>query len=235
MQFKKTTNLNDFLKEHNIEPKSLEPYILATTHPSYNRKEFDNYERLEFLGDAVLQFLSSIFMYKAYPNLTQGPLTRLRSQAVGTDYLSHISKEIGLVDILRTGPGKMRDAVTASPKVQADIFESMVGAIYIDQGLQKTADFVYRYIKEQIIKLHDGDNKDPKGILQEYFQSMSKESITYNTIQLTQVDENNPHPLFQAQAIHDNVIYGVGTGNSKKEAETNAALDALNKLKDDII
>ncbi|WLP85363.1 ribonuclease III [Mycoplasma seminis] len=230
MKITKVNSLQEFFAQHQIEPNSLEPYILATTHPSFNRREFENYERLEFLGDAVLQFLSSSFMYKAYPNLTQGHLTRLRSQAVGTEYLSYLSREIGLVDILKTGPGKMREAVTASLKVQADIFESMVGAIYIDQGLKKAAEFVYQYLREQIIKLHNDDNKDPKGILQEYFQSMSKESITYNTIQLQEANENN-HPLFQAQAIHDGVTYGTGIGNSKKEAETNAAIDALQKLK----
>ncbi|MHA3839329.1 ribonuclease III [Mycoplasma sp. HF14] len=229
---KKIKSLQEFFDEHDIVPNSMEPFILATTHPSFNRQENNNYERLEFLGDAILQFLTSSFMYKAYPNLPQGNLTRLRSQSVGTGYLSYVSREMGLIDILRTGPGKMREAVIASPKVQADSFESMVGAIYIDQGMKKAAEFVYRYLKERMIKLHDEDNKDPKGVLQEYFQSMSKENIVYNTIQLSQ---DNNHITFQAQAIHDNQIYGVGVGNSKKEAETNAAKDALKKLKDCII
>ncbi|MFV8470922.1 ribonuclease III [Mycoplasma sp. Z355B] len=234
MRINKSASLDQFLNEHNIVPNSYEPYILATTHPSYNRKGSNNYERLEYLGDAVLQLLTSSFMYKAYPNLTQGDLSRLRAQTVGTEYLSYISREIGLLDILKTGPGKMRESVVSSFKVQADIFESMVGAIYIDQGLKVAADFVFRYLKDRIIELHNEDNKDPKGVLQEYFQSTSKESITYNTVQIAPPDEFN-HPSFQSQAIHDGQIYGVGLGISKKEAETNAALDALAKLKDEII
>ncbi|MFV8401043.1 ribonuclease III [Mycoplasma sp. 005V] len=234
MSIKQTNTLEEFLSEHDIVPNSLEPYILAITHSSYNRKNFDNYERLEFLGDAVLQLLSSSFMYKAYPNLTQGHLTRLRSQAVGTEYLSYLAREIGLVNFMKTGPGKMRDTVIQSAKVQADLFESMVGAIYIDQGLKKAADFVYRYLKDRIIDLHDNNNKDPKGQLQEYFQSLTKESITYNTVQIAPFDAQN-HPSFQAQAIHDGQIYGVGLGTNKKEAETNAAIDALKKLKDEVI
>ncbi|MFV8468280.1 ribonuclease III [Mycoplasma sp. VS42A] len=231
MKINKSATLDQFLEEHNIVPNSYEPYILATTHPSYNRKGHNNYERLEFLGDAVLQLLTSSFMYKAYPKLAQGELSRLRAKTVGTGYLSYISREIGLLDILKTGPGKMRDTVIQSAKVQADIFESMVGAIYIDQGLKVAADFAFRYLKERIINLHDEDNKDPKGALQEYFQSTSKESITYNTIQIAPPDQFN-HPSFQSQAMHDGQIYGVGLGVSKKEAETNAALDALAKLKD---
>ncbi|QNM93944.1 ribonuclease III [Mycoplasma sp. Pen4] len=217
--------LKSFLEQHDIEPNNIDIYFTAVKHSSYTRIERDNYEQLEFLGDAILQFLSSSYIFKKYPTLTQGYQTRLRSKAVCTKTLSEITNQLGLLDLLKTGPGKMRDTVISSQKVQADLFESLTGAIYIDQGLQKTYDFVKQYVFPLIDDVHNEENKDPKGRLQEYFQSISKENITY----VTEWDEKREQ--FYSKAKHDNQFYGQGFGLSKKEAEVNAATDALEKLK----
>ncbi|WP_426461019.1 ribonuclease III [Mycoplasma hafezii] len=222
----KSHNLTEFFDNHDIKPNKSILYIEALTHSSFTRNEngkIKNYEQLEFLGDAVLQFISSSYIFLKYPELTQGFQTRLRAKAVCTDTLSKISVDMGLIDILKTGPGQMEKDVKESHKVQADIFESIVGAIYIDQGLKKAQQFIATYIYPVIDKVHLENNKDAKTELQEYFQSFSKENITYQTEQLA-------NKQFKAKAIHDNQIFGQGTGNTKKEAELEAAKDALSKL-----
>ncbi|MFU2193293.1 ribonuclease III [Mycoplasma sp. 4079] len=220
-------SLKSFFQINNIQPIRTDYYLLAITHSSFNRDKDDNYERLEFLGDSLLQFVSSNYIFRKYPELSQGHATRLRSTAVRTEALAKISNELGLLKILRTGPGKMRESVINSPKVQADVFEAMIAAIFLDQGFEKASQFIIKHISPIIDSVHNDENKDPKGQLQEYFQSITKESITYQTDQLSD-------KRFLAKAKHDGVIYGEGVGLSKKEAETNAAIDALQKLKDKI-
>ncbi|VEU71156.1 ribonuclease III [Mycoplasmopsis glycophila] len=215
--------LNDFFEIHKIEPKNKLTFIEALTHSSYNQNR-KNYEQLEFLGDAVLQFISSSYIYKKYPDLAQGFQTRLRAKAVCTETLSEISLEIGLIDLLKTGPGQMEKDVKESHKVQADVFESIVGAIYVDQGILKAKEFIAKYIYPVIDRVHSENNKDAKSQLQEYFQSFSKENISYITEQL-------PNKQFYAKAKHDKQIFGEGLGSTKKEAELAAAQDALSKLK----
>ncbi|VEU72650.1 ribonuclease III [Mycoplasmopsis gallopavonis] len=224
----KATSLNEFLELHEITPNNSLTFIQALTHSSFNKggtKKVGNYEQLEFLGDAVLQFISSAYIFRKYPDLAQGFQTRLRAKAVCTDTLSEISREIGLIDILKTGPGQMSVDVKGSHKVQADVFESIVGAIYFDQGITKARDFIAKYIYPVIDQIHSDNNKDAKSELQEYFQSFSKENITYITEQL---DDKR----FFAKAQHDKKFFGKGYGNTKKEAELAAAQDALSKLKE---
>ncbi|QDF65035.1 ribonuclease III [Mycoplasma nasistruthionis] len=217
--------LEDFLKQYNIVPKNLIHYIFAITHSSYTRQPDESYEKLELLGDAILQFISTHYIYKKYHDvLSAGDLTRLRSKGVCTTTLAEISKEIGLVSLLKTGPGKMGESVINSAKVQADIFESMVAAIYLDQGLKSATEFAIKYIGPVIQRVHGENNKDPKGQLQEYFQSLTKETIHYQT-------ELLPDGVtFYSKAKHNNKTYGEGKGLNKKEAELNAASDALTKL-----
>ncbi|QGZ97781.1 ribonuclease III [Mycoplasma sp. NEAQ87857] len=224
---KKPTNLKEFFKIYKIIPLDPKIYELALTHASYNPngdKQNNNYEQLEFLGDAVLQFISSQYIYRNYPELAQGYQTRLRAKAVCTETLGEISVNIGLIDILKTGPGQMEKDVKDSPKVKADIFESMIGAIYIDLGLKAAVDFVSHHIYPVIDKVHTESNKDAKSELQEYFQSFSKENIKYIT-------EQGANRQFFSKAVHDEQIFGKGYGSSKKEAELNAAKNALEKLK----
>ncbi|WP_036452679.1 ribonuclease III [Mycoplasma buteonis] len=223
----KSNSLTEFFDNHKITPNNTITYFEALTHSSFNRgdtSKIKNYEQLEFLGDAVLQFVSSSYIYLKYPELAQGYQTRLRAKAVCTETLSKISVEMGLIDLLKTGPGQMEKDVKDSHKVQADIFESMVGAIYVDQGIKKAQEFISQYIYPVIDEVHLNNNKDSKTELQEYFQSFSKDNISYITEQL-------PNKQFKAKAIHDNQIFGSGIGNTKKEAELEAAKDALSKLK----
>ncbi|CCP24525.1 ribonuclease III [Mycoplasmopsis cynos] len=217
----------EFLKKEKIIPKKLEYFYQATTHKSFNRNDTKayNYERLEFLGDAILSFIVSAHIFKKINEASQGELTRYRSSIVQTETLSELSKKLGLIKLLRTGPGQMYYEVTGSMKVQADVFEAILGAIFIDQGLLKAKEFVQKHLLSQISNksLIISDHKDPKTELQEHFQSFSRENISYFV-------EEKENKTFEAKAIHNKNIYGIGCGTTKKEAETNAAKDALKKL-----
>lgn len=223
--FKKAASLQEFWANNKIIPKNKSLYIQAITHASYTalHKDFSDYQRLEYLGDSILQFLSGDYLIKKYPDLDQGMLTRVRSTAVRTETLGEVSEKIGLVQILKTGIKQTSIDVRKSPKVKADIFESMLGAIYLDLGLAEAYRFVKYYIFPIIDEVHSQTNKDSKTELQEHFQSISKDSVIYEITQ-------NEDRTFTAKAKHENHIYGIGLGNSKKEAEQAAALEALSKL-----
>ncbi|UUM19777.1 MULTISPECIES: ribonuclease III [unclassified Mycoplasma] len=226
MNIMKAKSLEEFLKFHQIKPKNIKLYFCAISHSSYValRKGLNNYEQLEFLGDSILNFLSSEYIFLKYTNLEPGKQTRVRSAAVRTETLAELSEKLGLVDILKTGYKQTANDVKNSLKVKADVFESILGAIYLDQGIDEARKFVEKYIFPVIDKVHAQSNKDSKTILQEYIQSFSKDGVTYNVSQ-------NSDKKFLAKVIHDKQIFGVGIGNSKKEAEQVAAQDALSKLK----
>ncbi|MEA4115287.1 ribonuclease III [Mycoplasma sp. 744] len=220
---------NEFLKKYNIEIKNFNYFQEALTHNSYikfqaKNKNIKNYQTLEFLGDSILQFLVSVFLYKNHNELEQGKLTLLRSKMVNTKNLNELSHELKLLDFLLTASGKMSIEVKKSEKVGADIFESLVGAIFLDQGLEKTINFLKQTLFPTVNKFNVENLKDFKSQLQEYMQSFSKKTVNYQTISI-----NNDH--FEAKAIHNNNTYGVGIGKNKLEAEENAAKNALEKLK----
>ncbi|UUD36174.1 ribonuclease III [Mycoplasmopsis citelli] len=226
MNITKAKTLEEFLKFHEINPKNHKLYFCAITHSSYValRKGLNSYEQLEFLGDSILNFLSSEYIFRKYTNLEPGKQTRVRSTAVRTETLAELSEKLGLVDILKTGVKQTESDVKKSLKVKADVFESMLGAIYLDQGLKVAKKFLEKYIFPVIDKVHAQSNKDSKTTLQEYIQSFSKDGVTYS---VSQYDDKK----FIAKVIYDKQVFGVGIGNSKKEAEQIAAQDALNKLK----
>ncbi|WP_406613978.1 ribonuclease III [Mycoplasma corogypsi] len=225
-KIQKISSLNEFFELHEMQPKKSLLYIEALTHSSANKPptkvDGRDYEKLEFLGDAVLQFLTSAYIYSKYSHLDSGAQTRLRAKVVCTEALSTISKELGLVDILKTGPGQMEKDVKESQKVQADIFESVIGAIYADLGISQAKKFAERYVFPIIDAEHNENNKDAKTELQEFFQGFSKQSIQY-------VVESLPDRTFKAKVIHENKVFGEGYGLNKKEAELNAAKAALEK------
>ncbi|AKA50211.1 hypothetical protein VO56_03135 [Mycoplasmopsis gallinacea] len=224
----KATSLEHFLFLNEIETSNIKLYQEAITHSSYlvNHRSVHSYEKLEFLGDAILQLVSSDYIFRKYNKLEPGYQTRLRANVVRTETLASITESLGLVELIRTGSGQMETDVKFSQKVRADVFEAIVAAVYLDKGFRFAAKFIGKYLFDIIDDIHGGHNKDSKTELQEYFQSVSKENIHYQVEQLSD-------GKFKAKAIHDKIIYGSGIGNTKKEAETQAATDALTKLKSD--
>lgn len=215
----------ELLKKLGIETKHPEIYETALTHTSYaNEHRVESYERLEYLGDAVLELIMSEYLYKN-TNEVEGVMTKLRSHYVCENALYEYSRLLGYNEYLRLGHGEEESGGKYRKAIVADIFESMLGAMYLDQGL----DFVKKFMNQHIIPVMKSDSlnffDDYKSKLQELVQT-DKKSLEYEL-----VSESGPahKKEFTVVVKIDNVIYGTGTAHSKKEAEQEAARDAINK------
>ena len=212
--------MKDIFKKFNIIINNTDLLKVALTHTSYsNEHNVESYERLEYLGDAVLEIVCSDYLYKN-TNYPEGEMSRLRSLYVCENALYEYSKEINLKDYIYLGNGM----IEANKTIIADVFEAVIAVIYLEKGLdivkQLFNDLIVPYIKH-----HDDFLKDYKSLLQESVQTVKK-SVTYKLI-----DESGPahHKEFKVEVIIDDLVYGVGIGNSKKEAEQNAAKEAYQK------
>ena len=139
-------DLYKLFKILNIKPKDEHIFVLALTHPSYNAdvntKHFD-YERLEYMGDAVLDYVSADLIFNEFPEMEPGNMSKLRSFLVKSHTLSNYARNIGLANYIIVGRSITQKQIASSDKILEDCFEALIGAIYVDQGM----DFVYRYIK----------------------------------------------------------------------------------------
>ncbi|WP_369021593.1 ribonuclease III [Mycoplasmopsis synoviae] len=219
--------LKAFLQKNNIEYKNIDLFIEATTHKTYSKvnKNSKDYERLEFLGDSLVGFLISDYCVREFSSLEPGELSRLRSKLVDKLALFKIAQKLKVEQIIKTGPKKARNEVLSSSNVLSDVVEALIAAIYLDQGMQSAKDFIKSHFYEIANKAQNKPNKDPKSELQEYFQTISAETVKYETIEIPNKRS------FESKAWHLNKIYGTGVGLSKKDAEKNAATNALSKLK----
>lgn len=205
----------------------------ALTHRSY-LNENPNYplednERLEFLGDAILDFITGEYLYHRFPEMAEGRLTNLRSALVRTERLAQFASDINLGDFLFLGRGEEDSGGRARPAILCDAFEALVGALYLDQGIEATRHFIYRAIEPALQKILASDaEKDPKSQLQELAQSHYQLTPTYRTI-----NEQGPDHAkeFTVQAIIGQKPYGVGAGFSKQSAAQAAAQEALKLLR----
>lgn len=211
----------DILNKLNIKVKNEELYNQAFTHTSYSNENEDceSYERLEFLGDAVLELIISDYLYNE-ESLEEGIMTKMRASYVCEEACATYSRELGFTKYIRLGSGE----IEANETILADVFESFVGATYLDQGIDFTKEMVLKIITKYMNKGTDFLH-DYKSELQELVQTVKK-SVIYETI-----DEKGPahDRIFTCQAKVDNIIMGVGTGSSKKQAEQEAAKEALSK------
>ena len=208
-----------------IKPNNIELYQTAFTHTSYaNEHGVESYERLEFLGDAVLQLLMSDYLFNTR-HIDEGEMTKLRSHYVCETALYEYSKILGLGEHLRLGKGELESGGMKRKATNSDIFESFLGALYLDQGIEVARKF-FKEIVIPIIESHAIDYfKDYKYSLQEYVQT-DKKSLKYKII-----NEEGPahNKTFTAEVIIDNIVYGEGIAHSKKQAEQLAAKNALEK------
>ena len=207
------------LENLGISTNNIDLYKRAFTHTSYSNEHADceSYERLEFLGDAVLEVIISDFLYKE-KHLEEGTMTKMRASYVCEAACATYAKEIGLENEILLGSGESE----ANTTIIADVFESFIAAMYLDQGLEKTRIFVMNIIKPYIDKNQDFLH-DYKSELQELVQTVRK-SVTYEII-----DEQGPahDRIFTCQVLVDNIVMGTGIGSSKKAAEQEAAKIAL--------
>ena len=214
------------LKELGIVPSNKSIYEKAFTHTSYAyENDVDSYERLEYLGDAVLDLIMTDYLYHKFPNEEEGNLSKLRASFVCEDALYEYSKKLGLNDYIKLGVGESAHGGKYRKAILADVFESFVGALYLDKGFKYTKTFIKDYILP-IVENSDNDFfVDHKSLLQEKIQT-DKRSLNYELIK----EEGPAHDkCFTVVVKVDNIIYGKASGKSKKEAEKLAAKDALNK------
>lgn len=208
-----------------IVPNNIKIYETALTHTSYaNENDCESYERLEYLGDAVLELIISEYLYKNTEH-GEGEMTKLRSHYVCENACNEYSLMLGLNDDLRLGHGEEETGGRTRKAIVADIFESFIGAMFLDQGFE----FVRKFIYDKIVPLIESKSldffMDYKSILQELVQT-DKRSLEYVI-----VDEQGPShdKTFTTVVKIDNIVYGKGVAHSKKEAEQAAARDALKK------
>ncbi|HCY06258.1 MAG TPA: ribonuclease III [Erysipelotrichaceae bacterium] len=220
----------DWLRKKGIRVKNKKIINQAFVHSSYanEHKDITNNERLEFMGDAVLQVWVSEQLYKIKPPLNEGEMTTLRARLVCEKALSIYAKELNLDKFLLLGTGEERNGGRKKDSILADLFEAFVGALYIDQGLKKIEGILKEVITPRINNPDEIEvNLDYKTKLQEYIQSDSRKTVVYEVMSMSGPSNN---PLFKVRVMLDNLTLGVGSGNSKKKAEQNAAKDAFNKM-----
>ncbi len=202
----------------------------ALTHPSLayetQRPHFDN-QRLEYLGDAVLQLVLTEELYQLFPAFGEGRLTKLRSRLVSRHALQRYAQSINLGDYLMMGKGEEASGGRKRPSNLADAFESLLGAIYLDGGFEKAKEVVLKLCSEAVnFVTEEPEEINPKGKLQELLQAISSVSPKYRILSQEGPDHRK---TFSACVEWQDLTLGSGAGRSKKEAEIRAAQDALEK------
>lgn len=210
-----------------------EPSLLlrALTHRSYLNEHveaLEDNERLEFLGDAVLDFLSGAWLYGAFPEMDEGQLTRLRSSLVRTERLASFAQDLRLGEALRLGRGEEASGGRQRPALLCAVFEALVGAIYLDAGLEAVARFMDTRWQSAIeVILRDETHFDPRSLLQMWAQAELGQTPRYQTIHSSGPDHARQ---FEVEVHLGNGIRGRGHGFSKQDAAQEAAADALAKI-----
>jgi ribonuclease-3 len=204
----------------------------AITHASYahenNIEAHRQYERLEFLGDAVLEVVVSEALFTRFPYYTEGQLTKFRASLVCESSLAKLAREIGVEPYLKLGRGEEAAGGRKRDSLLADVFEAILGATYLDKGFDAARDFVLQYLDDDIANTRESyEAADFKTFLQEHLQKNSQNSINYTITNEKGPDHNK---TFVAMVEHEGAILGKGEGKSKKEAEQAAAQSAIQKL-----
>ena len=213
------------LDDLGIIPNNIKLYERAFTHTSYsNEYGVESYERLEYLGDAVLELVVSEYLYKN-TELKEGEMTKLRSGYVCENANFEYAMELGLNEYMRLGHGEEETGGRTRKAIVADVFEAFIAALFLDQGLEVAKKFIYKVVIPKIEDKSLDLFNDYKSVLQELVQT-EKRSILYEVI-----DEFGPSHFktFTVVVKIDDIVYGKGTAHSKKEAEQLAAADALKK------
>jgi len=188
----------------------------------------ESYERLEFLGDAILEMLITVYLYSKYPGKAEGYLTAARSAIVRTESLSNISLKHGFNSYIRMSKGEESTGGRKNASTLEDVIESLIGSLYIDGGLEAAKSFFESFILPNAVEIIVEDKlKDPKSLLQEKIQAQGGQSPVYESIKETGPDHEK---IFEIAVIINNSQVATGTGKNKQEAEQKAAQKALSLL-----
>lgn len=218
-----------FFEKYNIKTTNPDIYIRAFTHSSFNsdaNTHHLDYERLEFMGDSVLGFVIASLLYKEHPEMREGDLTKSKSFLVQTNYLAKLATRENYGDFIRAGHSLTVEAAIHNKSILEDIFEAVIGAMYLDQGIEFTSNFIKKIYGDDVKNFTLKEIKDFKSILQEAMQAEYRRSVEYVV-----VDEKGPSndKTFTIEVRFNDLTLGRGVGKSKKAAEQKAAEDALKK------
>lgn len=222
-------DISEFFKKYGIVTNNPEIYIRAFTHSSFNsdaKTQHHDYERLEFMGDSVLGFVIASLLFKAHPEMREGDLTKSKSFLVQTNYLASLAKREHYDDFIRAGHSLTIEEAINNKSILEDIFEAVIGAMYLDQGIEFVSNFIKKIYGDDIKNFVLTEIKDFKSMLQEAMQAEYRESVEYRVID----EKGPPHDrTFVVEVLFNDIVLGRGYGKSKKAAEQMAAEDALKK------
>lgn len=229
-----TAPYKEFAKEKlGFEFSDIDLLVTALTHRSYINEHKgsvkEHNERLEFLGDAVLELVSSDFLYRNYDE-PEGIMTALRAALVRTESIGDAGKELGYEPLVRLSHGEKNGSERAHDVILADCFEAVIGAIYLDQGYEVARDFIAKHILVKIdVIIEEGSWRDPKSYVQELAQKLDGATPVYKTLREDGPDHNKS---FTVGIYVNNKLIGEGEGHSKQEAQTEAARQGVKKYKE---
>ena len=233
MQETRKQQLQSFCQALGVQMHDLELLDMALTHTSYaheakQQPKPQHNERIEFLGDSVLSIIVSTYMYNNFPELAEGQLTKMRAHLVCEYSLFEYAKKIHLGDYLKLGKGEDFTGGRERPSILADAFESVLGAVYLDQGMEVARTYLLGLMQPEIDYIcRHGIFNDYKTRLQEYLQRDGEVEITYRLLGSSGPEHNK---VFTSEVIFEGKVIGKGQGHSKKDAEQHAAQQALKQL-----
>lgn len=222
------TNFKNLAKEINVKYKDVSIYFLAFTHSTYaNEHKIKCNERLEYIGDAILDFLVGEFLYNNYPNLPEGELSKKRANYVNEEANKQYALALGLDKLLMLGKGEEKQGGRSKPSILGNLFEAFLGAVYIDN---KSVNEVRKILAKVVFPKILGSTDyliDYKSKLQELIQSENRKTVNYVVIK----EEGPSHDKKYTVGVYfEEMKLGEGVGKSKKEAEQDSAKHALEKL-----
>ena len=226
-------NVDELIKKIGYEFKNEKYLHEALTHRSYaNEIEKDrrfNNEKLEFLGDAILNLITTEYIYDLYEKKTEGELAKLKSQIISEPVFSTIASELELGEYLYLSNGEVMSGGRHRRSILGDAFEALIGAIFKDSDYYTAKNIALKFLLGKINKLEEIEGTgDYKTVLQEFVQGKYRKMPEYNLIKTSGPYHDK---VFEMSVSWNNAVHGIGIGKSKKEAEKHAAKEALSKLK----
>ena len=223
------TNIDDLLNSIGYSFKNEKLLITALTHKSYvvSNDEYGdvNNERMEYLGDAVLELVTSDFLYKNYKDMSEGEMTKLRASLVCEPALAIDAREFNLQDFIYLGKGEENTGGRNRDSIISDAFEALIGAIYLDGGMSEASKFINTFVLNDIE--HKQTFYDSKTVLQERVDATNLGTVQYEIVNESGPDHNK---VFDAVVKLNDEVIGRGTGHTKKQAEQQAAIEAIDKI-----
>jgi len=222
-------DLREFEKNIGYEFKNIQLLKTALTHTSYAyENNVESNEKLEFLGDSILEFLSSKYLFNNYKNLKEGEMTKVRATVVCEESLYKVALKHNFSDFLNLGKSESSNHASLSKAILADSVEAVIAAIYLDSNIENAEEFIIHNLKEAIkVASENVGDKDYKTVLQEKLQINGSVNIKYNIVSETGPDHNK---VFESKVECNGKILGTGIGKNKKSSEMMAAKNALENL-----